>query len=180
MFSTKTECIHNRYLRFIKTTFMKAFAGFFIVTLTACYSIKPSDLSLNQETNDETALLKQMEIDAIAAEFRMDTAGVAKYMDPAFVNISASEITNKQQELEYMYKNFEQRKQKNHTIDSFYLDHFRADFFDNTAIVTFHIVTTGLENNKRYVDKRTRFYDVWVKRNGNWKLVSMQATKVNY
>ena len=155
---------------------MRPFILITILLIGGCYCLRKEKFP----TQDDTAILKQLEHDAIAAEFAMDTAGVSKVMDDQFINVSGNAITSKQAELAFMFKNFEQRKQQNHIIDSFYLDHFRVDYFDNTAIVTFHIVTKGMENNKPYENKRTMFYDVWVKRNGKWKLVSMHATKINY
>ena len=136
--------------------------------------------TINISEKKDSALLYQLEYDAIVAEFAMDTAAVGSIMDEDFINISPNEISSKKEELAGMYDNFRRRKEKGHTIDSFYLDKFRTDFFDNTAIVTFHIVTKGVENHKPYENKRTAFYDVWVKRMDVWKMVSMQATRVNY
>lgn len=155
---------------------MRLVTGLLLLFLYGCATPKPINLNVNKES----ALLYQLEYDAIAAEFAMDTAAVGRVMDEHFINVSPNTISSKQQELSYMYDNFRRRKESGHTIDSFYLDKFRTDFFDHTAIVTFQIVTKGVEDNKPYANKRTAFYDVWVKRNGVWKLVSMQATRVNY
>lgn len=146
-----------------------------ILILYGCATSKPN---LNEKK--ESGLLYRLEHDAIVAEFAMDTAAVGSIMDEDFINISPNKISSKHEELAGMYDNFRRRKEQGHTIDSFYLDKFRTDFFDNTAIVTFHIVTNGIENHKPYENKRTAFYDVWVKRRNAWKMVSMQATKVNY
>ena len=155
---------------------MRLVTALLLLFLYGCATPKHINLSVNKNS----ALLYQLEYDAIVAEFAMDTAAISSIMDADFINIRPNKISSKQEELAGMYENFRRRKERGHTIDSFYLDKFRTEFFDHTAIVTFHIVTKGVEDNKPYANKRTAFYDVWVKRNGVWKLVSMQATRVNY
>jgi len=123
-----------------------------------------------------TRELKQLEYNALTAEFNLDTASIAAIMDDGFVSIDAKQVINKQTELTGIYNNINRRLNEGHTVDSFYLDQFRVDLFDNTAITTFFTVTKGRIKDKPYENKRTRFYDVWVKRQGVWKLVSMQAT----
>jgi hypothetical protein len=123
-------------------------------------------------------LLKKLEYDAIAAELKLDTASIATIMDDRFVSINSRDITNKQQELVGMYNNISQRLKEDHFVDSFYLDDFRVDYFDNTAVVTFYIVTKGRIKGVPFENRRTRFYDVWIKRKGKWKIISMQATPI--
>ena len=167
---------YKRCTIFIETSIMRFLTPLLVLLFYSCATSKP----INVNQNADSALLYKLEYDAIKAEFAMDTAAVSRVMDNGFINISPDEINSKDEELAGMYDNFRRRKERGHTIDSFYLHKFRADFFDNTAVVTFQIVTKGVENNARYEDKRTAFYDVWVNRNGVWKLVSMQATRVNY
>ena len=129
-------------------------------------------------SRSETELLKKLEYDAIAAEFKLDTGSIAAIMDDGFISINANNITNKHQELVGMYNNISQRLKNEHFVDSFYLDEFRVDFFNSTAVVTFYIVTKGRIKGVPFENRRTRFYDVWIKRNGKWKIISMQATPV--
>jgi len=134
--------------------------------------------SKNAASKAESDVLKKLEYDAIAAEFRLDTASIAPVMHDGFISISSREVTSKQQELTGMYNNIDQRLKNEHFVDSFYLDEFRVDHFDNTAVVTFFIVSKGRIKGVPFENRRTRFYDVWIKRKGKWKIISMQATPV--
>lgn len=145
-----------------------------IVLLAACNPSKQTDNT--DDISQVSQALKKLEYDALQAEFKMDTAAIASIMDEGFISIDAQKVGNKQSELIGIYNNINRRLQEGHTVDSFYLDQFRVDLFDNTAIVTFFTVTKGMIKEKLYENKRTRFYDVWVNRKGKWKLVSMQAT----
>jgi len=145
-----------------------------IVILVACNSSKQTNNA--DEIAEVSQVLKKLEYDALQAEFKMDTAAIASIMDDGFVSIDERKVSNKQSELIGIYNNIDRRLKEGHTVDSLYLDQFRVDLFDNTAIVTFFTVTKGMIKEKPYENKRTRFYDVWVTRKGDWKLVSMQAT----
>lgn len=146
---------------------------FILTCIVSCSSSK--DVTKNNLTAI-TDQIRQLEHNALVAEFKMDTAAIAAVMDDGFINIDEKKVQNKQQELTGIYNNIKKRMQEGHTIDSFYLDEFRVDLFDNTAVATFFTVTKGQFKGKPYENRRTRFYDVWVKRKGSWKLVSMQAT----
>ena len=153
---------------------MQFFLILTIVILVACDSSKQTNNV--EETSQVSQVLKRLEYDALQAEFKMDTATIAAMMDDGFISIDGQKVSNKQSELIGIYNNIDRRLKEGHTVDSFFLDQFRVDLFDNTAIVTFFTVTKGMVQEKPYENKRTRFYDVWVKRKGQWKLVSMQAT----
>lgn len=132
--------------------------------------------SSKHDVNEVTQTIKSLEYKALDAEFRLDTATISDLMDKNFIAIDKGQVSNKQAELSGIYNNIYERLKAGHTVDSFYLDNFRVDLFDNTAIATFFTVTSGKKNGEAYTNKRTRFYDVWVKRDGAWKMVSMQAT----
>ena len=139
---------------------------FLLVFASACSptvkSISTIDLAA------ESDLIKKLEYFAIDAEFKLDTASIAPLMHERFSYIGVHHVTNKQQELTGMYNNISQRLRDGHIVDSFYLDEFRTEFFQNTAIVSFFIVTKGKIKAKPFENRRTRFYDVWVKRNNKW------------
>ena len=141
-------------------------------------SCSPKEKTTHTDLVAETELLKKMEHDALVAEFKLDTASISPILHERFNYIGVHEVTNKQQELKGIYDNISQRLKEGHTMDSFYIDQFKAEFFDNTAIVSFFTVTKGMNKSMPYENRRTRFYDVWVKEKGKWKLVSMQATPV--
>lgn len=147
-----------------------------LVTIVFIISCNSSGKSSSMHISRVTRELKQLEYNALLAEFKMDTAAIAVIMDDGFVSIDEQKVSNKQTELAGIYNNIHRRLKEGHTVDSFYLDQFRVDLFDNTAVVTFFTVTKGRIKDKPYENKRTRFYDVWVKKKGVWKLVSMQAT----
>jgi hypothetical protein len=149
-------------------------ATLFIIVFSC--SSKDNDPPINIQAETET--LRKLEYDALVAEFKLDTASIASIMHDRIVYIGVQNVTNKQQELTGIYKNMSQRRDEGHTIDSFYVDQFRADVFGNTAIVSFFTVTKGMMKSTAYQNRRTRFYDIWIKENGNWKLVSMQATPI--
>jgi len=63
-------------------------------------------------------------------------------------------------------------------IDSFKIEEpFIVKQFDKTAITIF-ICHTYKKDKGTPVEKRTKFYDVWIDRNEVWKALSSQATVV--
>jgi hypothetical protein len=153
----------------------------YLVLLSALYLFSCNTSKHPATSNPEpglSQLLFDLEYKAIDAEFRLDTGSIAAIMDEGFISINEKEVTTKHEELLGMYDNISKRLKDNHVIDSFYLDQFRVDQFGNTAVVTFFIVTRGQMQNMPFENRRTRFYDVWIKRNGKWKIVSMQATRI--
>ena len=123
-------------------------------------------------------IIRQLEFDAISAEFRLDTAAIASILHTNFVAVYPHKLQNKQQELDGIYRGILQRQQDGETMDSLYLDDFRAQVYGNTAIVTFFTVTKGRRKTGPYENQRWRWYDVWVKEKGKWKLVSAQGTPI--
>jgi hypothetical protein len=128
--------------------------------------------------NKEAEVLKQLEYDAISAEFRLDTASIARVLHDNFIAVYAHKLQNKQQELTGIYNNISNLIKEGDTMDSLYLDDFRAQLYNNTAVVTFFTVTKGSRKGVPYENQRWRWYDVWVKEKGQWKLVSAQGTPV--
>jgi len=126
----------------------------------------------------EAEILKGLEWKAISAEFKLDTATVASVMHDNFVAVYAHKLQNRQQEVDGIYQGIVQRQQEGETMDSLYLDDFRARFYNDhqTAVVTFYTVTKGAREGVPYENRRMRWYDVWVKENGQWKLVAIQGT----
>lgn len=112
------------------------------------------------------------------AEFKMDTATIAAMMNERFVSVGLTTIANKQQELTGIYEKMSRRTTGKHVVDSLYLDDMQVQIFDNTAVVTFIAVTKGKIKDVHFVNRRTRMYDVWIKRNGHWKAISSQVTPI--
>jgi len=124
----------------------------------------------------ETETIKKLENDAFAAEFKLDTATIARMMHTKFISVGLNKFSNKQEELDGMHKNISQMKKEGHLVDSFYLDDFKVQFYDNTAIATFFSVTKGKKKGVAFKNRRWRWYDVWVKEKNEWKFVSSQGT----
>ncbi len=150
---------------------------FFIVTFLLSCAIPKKSVSQNASPQD-IAKLKQLEYDWLMAEFKLDTATIAAMMDEKFMAIGLTEIINKQQELDGIYENMDQRRKNGHIVDSLYLDDMHIRVYDNTAIVTFVSVTKGRIKEVPFENRRTRMYDVWIKRKGQWKAVSSQVSPI--
>lgn len=126
--------------------------------------------------NDKKQLLA-LEHSWLKAEFSLDTAYLATLMDDGFIGITSSGTSTKQQELLDYYNIISQRMKDSIFIDSFRLENAIVNLYGTTAVVTF-IVHTFRKEKGVAAERKTRFYDVWIKRNGKWKAVSSQGTKV--
>ena len=60
-------------------------------------------------------------------------------------------------------------------LDPVKLEDASVKLYDNTAVAIFIVHTYKKEKGKP-TEKRTRFYDVWIKRNGKWLAVASQGT----
>ena len=136
-------------------------------------------LSQNRSSNNDIEKLKQLEYAWLMAEFKMDTASIAQMMDEKFMSIGPTSISNKQQELAGMFQHISERLKNGHVVDSLYLDDMHIQLLGNTAVVTFVSVTRGRIKDLPFENRRTRMYDVWIRRNGQWKAVSSQVTPIH-
>jgi ketosteroid isomerase-like protein len=127
----------------------------------------------------DAAVLEKLEYDWLAAEFKLDTASIAGMMDDSFISIGATAVMNKREELNEIYRNISQRIKNDHLVDSFYFEGVHIIFHGSTAIVTFIVVTRGRQKGIPYENRKTRFYDAWIKKHGQWKAISSQGTPVN-
>lgn len=111
-------------------------------------------------------------------EFVLDTASIAPLLHHDFISISANDTSNKQMELEGIYKNISAMRSDSIFIDSFKIEEsFIVKQFDNTAITIFICHTYKTAKGKKE-EKRTKFYDVWRNVNREWKAMSSQASVV--
>jgi hypothetical protein len=130
-----------------------------------------------QRADDEKSELLHLEYDWLEKEFELDTAFLSSIIDSTFIGISDSGVKNKQEELTSIYNNIDQRIKKGIVIDSFRLEDEVVNIYSNSAVVTF-IVHTYRHNNDTLIERRTRFYDVWVKRRDKWRAVASQGTPI--
>ena len=107
----------------------------------------------------------------------MDTAYLSTIIDSTFIGISDNGIKNKQESLLGMYNNIDERVKNGIVVDSFRLEEKVVNLYSNTAVVTF-VVHSFRNSDDTLIERRTRFYDVWVKRNDAWKAVSSQGTPI--
>ena len=157
----------------MKTCWFIVNPSLFILLMCA---LPGTGLSQSTSPRNETELLKQMEYNWLMAEFKQDTATIAQMMDDNFMSIGPAGISGKQQELAGMYTNMGKRLKAGHVVDSLYLDDVHIRVHDSTAVVTFISVTKGRVGQVPFEDRRTRMYDVWIRRNGQWKAISSQVT----
>ncbi|MEO6405411.1 MAG: nuclear transport factor 2 family protein [Ferruginibacter sp.] len=118
-----------------------------------------------------------LEAKCLEAEFALDTAYISPFIDKSCLVISEEGIHNKQEYLISMYSNISQRIKDSIFVDSFKLENEIVNLYHNTAVVTF-IVHTYKKTKGIPIEKRTRFYDVWIKDKKDWKMVASQGTPV--
>jgi hypothetical protein len=122
---------------------------------------------------ENTILL--LEKNWLDAEFRLDTATIAGFLHPRFISVNGRQISGKQQELTGIYNTISAMRKDGILLDSFRFEDAQVRLYDSTAIATF-IVHSYKKDKGRPVEKLTRFYDVWIRRMGNWKAISSQGT----
>lgn len=147
---------------------------FIISACSQTGSDKSGDGNISQTDYAKKELLS-LERKWLEAEFVLDTAYISSLIDSTFMGISANRVSSKQEELKGMYDNISAMRKDSIFLDSLKLEDSMVNVYDNTAVVTFIVHTYKKEMGKS-TEKRTRFYDVWINRNGNWKAVSSQGT----
>jgi hypothetical protein len=113
----------------------------------------------------------------LEAEFALDTAYISSLIDSTFVGISSIHTTTKRRELNGIYNTMTAMRRDSIFLDSLKLEDAIVNFYDNTAVATF-IVHSYKKDKGRPIEKRTRFSDVWVLRNGAWKAVASHGTPI--
>ncbi|MDB5202932.1 MAG: hypothetical protein JWQ27_2341 [Ferruginibacter sp.] len=152
---------------------------FFLFTCCILHPTLQKTYAQDRARTADIATLEQLEFNWLSAEFKRDTVTIARMMDEQFISVGLADISSKQQELDGIYAHITARQQKEYVVDSLFLDSFRVQFFDSTAVVTFFSVTSGRNKGVPFYNRRTRIYDVWMKRAGQWKALSSQVTPVS-
>ena len=148
-----------------------------VFILSACSQAdpnKPVDVNNVQPDMVKEELLS-LERKWLEAEFALDTAYISRLIDSTFMGISANRISSKHEELKGIYDNISAMRKDSILLDSLKLEDPVVNLYDKTAVVTF-IVHTYKKEKGRPTEKRTRFYDVWINRNDQWKAASSQGT----
>ena len=158
---------------------MKIILIVFVLLFFACS--QPESNNANAGTETTTAQTKEhllsLERKWLIEEFALDTAYLSTLLDSTFIGISADHISNKQQNLKGMYDNISAMRKDSIFLDSLQLEDAIVNIYGNTAVVTL-IVHTYKKDKGKPIEKQTRFYDVWIDRNGSWKAVSSQGTVI--
>ena len=142
-----------------------------LITLFKCTDKPPKTLDDNQE-------LLHLEHEWLEKEFALDTAFLSTIMDSTFIGISEDGVKTKKEDLLAMFNNIDKRIKNGIVIDSFKLEDDVINLYSNTAVVTF-IVHTYRHSGDTLIERKTRFYDVWIRRGDKWKAVSSQGTVVS-
>jgi len=151
------------------------------ILLITVLSAQPILVFAQKTKNIDAATIKQhlllLERKWIEAEFALDTAYISTLMDSTFQSVNADQILNKQQELDGIFKNIRSMRRDSIFLDSVKLEDASVEVYDNTAVAIF-IAHTYKKEKRRPTEKRTRFYDVWINRNGKWLAVASQGTTI--
>ena len=106
------------------------------------------------------------------ALYRNDVAFVEKLLDDEFiVTYEDGSRGDKAKELAIVAR-------FNQQVESAIQDEFTVKVYRDTAVVWFTLRLVGLKQGQR-TELTMRYTDVWVLRNGEWKCVSSQSTRVN-
>jgi hypothetical protein len=156
---------------------MKQLVALLVIACIGCSSENNKLALVKNSTEKISEELLTLEHKWLEAEFKLDTAYISTLIDSTFIGVSGKHISTKQEELDGMYRNISSMRSDNIFLDSLKLEDGQVNVYENTAVVTF-IIHTYKKDKGQPIEKRTRFYDVWVNRNGKWKAVAAQGTVV--
>jgi len=131
--------------------------------------------SITTSSPDEDKKLLNLENEAIEREFQNDTTFLSSLMDSTFIELSKDKIKDKHDVLKTIFQDNIYKLENKISLDSFRLEEPIVHAYGNASIVTFILHTFRKKGDSAY-ERRTRFYDVWVKRQEQWKAVTWQAT----
>jgi ketosteroid isomerase-like protein len=57
-------------------------------------------------------------------------------------------------------------------------ENFRARLYGKTAVVNYLLVVKGRSNDRKDYTNSYRTSVIWVKQNGNWRIINFHATRV--
>lgn len=126
-----------------------------------------------QRQSKMEAELKQLELDIGAANVRRDKAFFERIEADEFIfTDSAGGLTTKAEDVASLDKPAGEFK-----LVSYEPDDMKVRIYGNTAVVTGR-TTTMLQSKDREVTNRSRFTDVFVKRDGRWQLVAGHSSRI--
>jgi c-di-AMP phosphodiesterase-like protein len=126
-------------------------------------------------STDEIDQLLNLEREAIENEFKNDTSFLSSIMDTTFIELSKDKIKNKHEVLRTIFQDNLDKIENEISLDSFRMEEPVVHLYQSTAVVTF-ILHTFRKKQDSLFQRSTRFYDVWIKRESQWKAVTWQAS----
>jgi ketosteroid isomerase-like protein len=119
----------------------------------------------------DSTLLQYMERDWNDAEVKRDAAWFERTLTDDFTGVDGStgKATTKAQNIKDLKQN---------TVDSASLSGVEVRLQGDTAVVTGLTHNKGKDDKGAAFDRKIRFTDVWVKRDGRWQVLSSQGTDV--
>lgn len=129
----------------------------------------------SKSTND-IEQIKKLEYNWVKAEDFLDTVELQKILDKTFISIEANGVSNRQEELLGVNETINRFMKEGVLIDSFHLEDMTINLYDNSAVATYIVITKGKNNGVPFT-RKSRFYDVLVKRNGEWKGVASHVIR---
>ena len=151
--------------------------GIQAITLCALTFVFFDCKDIPKQIGDDKQQLLDLEREFLSKEFALDTAFLSSLMDSTFIDVTDDGIKTKKEDILSIYNNIDQRIRNGIVIDSFRLEDEVVNVYAGSAVVTF-IVCTYRHSTDSIIERRTRFYDVWTKRDADWKLVASQGTLI--
>jgi hypothetical protein len=153
---------------------MRVITPSLLLLLSACSTQQSTDSATAAETKQDLLTLERKWIEA---EFALDTAYISTLLDSTFFSVNVNQISNKQQEINGIYASMNVLRKDSIFLDSLKLEDAVVNVYGDAAVTSF-ISHTYKKDKGRPTEKRMRFYDVWINRNGEWKAVSSQGTVI--
>ena len=159
---------------------MRALLIISLVVLFGCNQQQADHPKEERNSTDEKTKVELLSLERkwLDAEFALDTAYISTLIDTSFIDISET-IHNKQQALKGMYNGMADRRKDSVMLDSLKFEDVVVNLYENTAVIALITHSWSHKPNGSSVEVRMRFYDVWIKRNGNWQAVASQGTMIN-
>jgi len=111
------------------------------ILLFTLFSLQTFLVVAQKDKNLDASTIKQqllsLERKCIEAAFVSDTAYISTLMDSTFQSVNADHISNKQQELDGIYKKISAMQTDSIFLDSVKLEDASVKLYDNTAVAIF-------------------------------------------
>jgi hypothetical protein len=146
---------------------------FFLYWATVSFAAAQAKHRPNPNPNNTEAELMQLEREIGDANVRRDKSFFERIEADEFIfTDSAGGLTTKAEDVASLDKPAGEFK-----LISYAVDDMRVRVYGKTAVVTGR-TTTKLQSKDREVTNRSRFTDVFVKRDGRWQLVAGHSSRL--